>query len=105
MASLSDNWGTKKYDFNTLAIGESMEVIGNEGNIRSAASNWGTRYGVWLQVQKIDDGVMRVTRYDSPINSKRLSQYERMEQRLDAMASLLRLILEKLNGHDTDKWS
>lgn len=96
----ADNWGTKKYYFNELEVGESMEVVGIEGNIRTAASNWGTRYGVWLQVEKIDDGVMKVTRIDEPISPKRLSQYERLEERMDAMASLLRLVLEKLNGRE-----
>lgn len=89
-------WG-KSYEFNKLEVGESVEVVGIEGNIRSAASNWGTRYGVWLRVEKIDDGVVRVTRYDSPISQKKLSQYERLEARLDAVATLLRLVLEKLN--------
>ena len=105
MALRSDNLYEKKYTFDELDIGESMEVTGIEGNIRSAATMWGTRYSIWLQVSKIDDGIMRVTRIEAPLRlkQKKLHRFEQLEQRLDAMASLLRIILEKLNGHDTNK--
>lgn len=102
MALLSDNKWEKKYNFDELNVGESVECIGVESNIRSAASMWGTRYGIWLQVNKIDDGVFRITRMAAPLQprQKRLHRIERIEQRLDAMTNLLRLILEKLNGNN-----
>lgn len=66
----SSYWETV-YPFQGLQIGESVEVTGIEGNVRSAASMWGTRYGIWLQVNKIDDGFMKVTRIAEPKNIKR----------------------------------
>ncbi len=98
--ALSDD-GTwhNKYHFQDLAIGESMEVCGVEQNIRSAASMYGTRYGIWLQCSRIDDGYVKVTRIETPLRFRKriLSRHDRMLERLDAMAELLRLILEKLN--------
>lgn len=105
MSLQSDGTWHNKYRFNELEIGESMEVCGIEQNIRSAASAWGTRYGVWLQVSRIDDGYCKVTRISEPIHArkKELTKHEQLCERMDAMAQLLRLILDKLNGHDPHK--
>ena len=104
MALRSDNKWEKKYHFDELNIGESVEVCGVESNIRSAASMWGTRYGVWLQVTRIDDGYCRVTRLEAPVKyrQKQLTKHEQVCERLDAIANLLRLVLEKLNGQTTN---
>ncbi len=107
MASHLDETGEwhNKYHFQDLEIGESMEVCGVEQNIRSAASMYGTRYGIWLQCSRIDDGYVKVTRIETPLRprTKTLSRHDRVVERLDAIATLLRLVLEKLNGRDTDK--
>jgi hypothetical protein len=105
MSLQSDGTWHNKYHFQDLEIGESMEVCGIEQNIRSAASMYGTRYGIWLQCSRIDDGYIKVTRIENPIRQRtiRLSKHEQLCERLDAVAQLLRLVLEKLNGHDTDK--
>jgi hypothetical protein len=106
MASLSvDGTWHNKYHFQDLEIGESMEVCGVEQNIRSAASMYGTRYGVWLQCTKIDDGYTKVTRIESPIRPRKqeTSRHDRLVERMDAMAELLRLILKKLNDQAKPK--
>ena len=82
----------KKYSYDQLEIGESMEVTGIEGNIRSAASMWGTRFGIWLSVTKIDDGIMKVTRVNLPRLDKH-SRMDKLEKRVDAISDLLRLVL------------
>ena len=55
-----------KYHFADLDVGESMVVVGNWTNIRSAAAAWGRRYGVWLSTHKIADKEIEVTRLDGP---------------------------------------
>lgn len=94
-----DGLWEKKYHYEELKIGESIEVTGVEGNIRSAATMWGTRYGIWLQVAKIDDGVMRVTRIEAPLRErkKKITRDALLDAKLDAIVSLQRLILERLD--------
>jgi len=98
MPLTTDGTWHNKYHFQDLEIGESIEVCGVEQNIRSAASMYGTRYGIWLQCSRIDDGYTKVTRVESPIRPRKRTQSktDRLVERLDAMASLLRLILERL---------
>lgn len=100
MALKPDGTWHNKYHFQDLEIGESMEVCGIEQNIRSAASEWGTKYGIWLQCSKIDDGYVKVTRISTPLRTRvspGISKHQQLCERLDAVAKLLRLILEKLN--------
>lgn len=90
----SDNdtpWGSK-YDFAELEIGQSKLITGNEGNIRSAASMWGTRYGIWFTVSRVDDGVVKVTRVARAFSPKR----DRIETALRSIAESLIEIKEML---------
>lgn len=91
-AETSNGW-KKVYPFEELEIGESLEVTGIEGNIRSAASMWGTRYGIWLQVTKIDDGVMKVTRFSAPSPTNR-KRKKTLKETLEIMTELLLEIKE-----------
>ena len=101
MALRFDNTWSTKYPFDGLQIGESVEVVGVEGNIRSSASMWGTRYGIWLQCEKIDDGRIKVTRIDTPVNYKKKKRIDRLEEKIDMLAGLLLKIHEQLkNGYD-----
>lgn len=63
-----------RYFFRELAIGEEV-VIGperaTESQVRTAATQMGTRYGVWLQARKCPEGI-RVTRVESaPAHTKK----------------------------------
>lgn len=92
-----DGW-TKTYRFDELDIGESVEITGVEGNIRSAASMWGTRYSIWLQVKKIDDGRMMVTRLEAAAPNRRkkpLPLRELLYEMTKLMLEIKRLIEEK----------
>jgi hypothetical protein len=76
----------QRYPFNSLAIGESIVITGVEGNIRSAASMWGRRYGVWLSTERIDDGVVKVTRIPVPVSRR---DFGRLEVILTSMMDML----------------
>ncbi len=76
----------QKYPFDELEIGESITITGIEGNIRSAASMWGRRYGVWLTTEHVDDGVVKVTRIPVPLERR---NFRHMEEIMTSMLSLL----------------
>lgn len=45
-----DGFWNKKYHFETLDIGEHLYIEGGRlKNIRTACSDWGRRYGIWLR--------------------------------------------------------
>jgi hypothetical protein len=85
-----------KYNFQDLSIGESKEVTGIEGNIRSSATMWGTRYGIWLQCEKIDDGRIKVTRVPEPISWNKKERIDKLEHKVDSLAGLMFRVLDEL---------
>ncbi len=94
-----DGLFVKKYHWEDLAIGESVFEQGNGNSIRSTACMWGTRYGVWLGVNKTDGGFL-VTRYAEPRFPKRRVRpvavktlEEQLKQHHDALRALTLLVL------------
>jgi len=98
----ADNRYGKKYYFDHLEIGESMFVAGRASNIATAASTWGTRYGIWLRVKRVEDGAV-VTRLDGPIRRRAVETPDRKQLRSvedsldelkDAIRALTMLVLQ-----------
>lgn len=89
----------RKYDFAELEVGETKTFLGRLANIRSAASMWGTRYGVWLKVKKAPSGaeVTRVATSFSPQRTVRVTLDQRLQRIEDGIRflSLLTIQLKK----------
>lgn len=94
-----DHYRKTKYNLHLLQEpGESMIIHGDGRLIRTAASMWGTRFGVWFSVN-MEDGGYRITRLDAP-PKKRLTRDLRLEERMDRMEDALRfnsIMLSKIH--------
>lgn len=93
-----------KYGFEQLQIGESVAIYGKEEAIRTSASEWGRRYGIWLQTRKALDGAIVVQRLEAPTRptrKRKLSIEERLKQLEDGqrfiaiMVTKIHSLLEK----------
>ncbi len=86
----------RKYDFQTLDIGETQFFHGKIERIRSAASMWGTRYGVWLKVTRVPNGA-DVTRVESSFSTQRkvhVGINERLKRIEDGIRFLSLLVIQ-----------
>lgn len=109
--SSSDTFFQKKYPFDELTeVGDSMVLPKDqvkEGNLRSAAAMWGTRYGKWLRVAKLADEAFKVTMVaDPPRQHKKVRPQHRppsvatlelqstLQQHHEALRALTLLVLD-----------
>lgn len=93
-----------KYHFEELTIGESIHIIGKIDAIRSSASMWGSRYGIWLRVKKAPQGGI-VSRVSDPLHvetKRNLSIAERLSKQEDALR-FISLMLIKIKDMIEDK--
>lgn len=79
----------KKYPFDEIEIDQTIHLRGKLSAIRSAASMWGTRYGVWLTVAKVEGGA-EVTRRATP--TKQRSVRVSLDQRLQRIEDGVRFL-------------
>jgi hypothetical protein len=92
-----------KYQFETLEIGETMFVPGKLTAIRTSASMWGTRYGIWLRVRAVQDGAM-VERVESApgwqrgthAQKKIRSVMDQLHEQKDALRAISLLLIQVL---------
>lgn len=97
MASRSADGHWNKYNFQLLSIGETQFTPGNPARIRSAASNWGRRYGIWLKTESVKDGC-NVTRVAEPIrkSSQRKVETEVRLKRIEDGIRFLSVLVVKM---------
>ena len=80
----------QKYFFNLLEINESTMTHGTLSAIRTAASAYGRRYGIWLRVDPAPGGA-HVTRMAKPLD-KRTRTKLTIEERLTKVEDGVRFV-------------
>lgn len=95
--SADGNWN-KKYDFETLELGETKFYSGNPKAIRTSASMWGRRYGVFLHTKVDGNRGCWVTRAEAPRreSSRRQLSIEQRLKRIEDSQRFICVILCKL---------
>lgn len=95
-----------KYGFKNFHVGETTVFPLVYKNIRSAATMYGTRYGVWFNVEKRPDGFY-VTRIEAPPSNKS-KRKEALDIRLKRIedgvrfCSIILVKLQKEKANETD---
>lgn len=99
LSTVSKNGNVKKYHFDQLEIDDYAIMSGDGPNIRSSASTWGRRYGIWLSVTK-HGKKWKITRLPGPLNFKREAEHRRyisleeaINKQHDALRTLTLLVL------------
>lgn len=95
-----------KYHFRSLDIGESMELERiDPARVRTAATMYGTRYGVWLLVHKTGTDTATVTRVEAPPVRKKVigdnHRDEGIRKLHDAVATLTGMFLKVQRSVDS----
>jgi hypothetical protein len=81
----------RKYYFDELEMGESIEIEGKYSTIYHSAYNWGVRYGVHLRVTRTASGA-RITRVDAPTHNRKPKTTATQTERLQKLEDALRFV-------------